>query len=210
MTFRHNSDDKEHMRAAAEALVNGEYVEAYEHIAKVDPHGTYGMAAAKFREEIAESEAADIRDSARAPWYGFAVAAVLYLIMYIKPPSAWTIPVWAALALIVIPLIAGYATAYFYGFRCDRMERFWVSAKPVGFAMAGYSIIGIMAAFHKIALSPDPDAGGHFMAGFLATIVYAAIAFAIAGCSGAIRPYTTDGSIDDYSEYFEGPSPSHL
>jgi hypothetical protein len=193
-----------HIRAAVDAIRKGEYLEAYDHVAHLETLGGYDELAKRLRDEITETQAADLRDAARAPWYGGGIGFVLYLIMlFINSPAGWTMPVWIPLAFLVAPAITGYAAAFFYGFRCGRLERFWPSAWAGCGAMALYSMIGMLVARGHIAESSGADAGGEFLAGSIATLVYSVIAGAIAGLAGAARPYTLPDNLDDYSQFFD-------
>jgi hypothetical protein len=98
-------------------------------------------------------------------------------------------------------MITGYMTAFFYGFRCERMERFWPAVKAAGFAMACYAAAGLIIARGKITEDVGTDAGGEIAAAIVTVIMFSIIAGAVGGAAGAIRPFTESGSIDDYSEY---------
>ena len=186
-----------YIQAARKATRDGDYLEAYAqlgHLAQV--HG-WSDTAARLRHTVAETEAADLKDAARAPWAGFGVGLVGYLLISLRSPSDWTFPVWACLTMVLVPIIDGYYTAFYYGFRCSRAERFWPCAKAGGFAMVAYSIVGMMWAHSKIAEDAGPAIGGQMLAGFLAALVYGLAAAIVAGAAGAIRPYTDLPNDDD-------------
>jgi hypothetical protein len=190
MTSSPGKTPEECIHAAKQAIRKGEYLEAYEHLGHIDMHGPHAKEVKELREEIRETEAADLKDAARAPWAGFGVGVVLYLILTIRSPAQWTKPVWMVLAFLIVPAIAGYFTAWYYGFRCQRRERFRPSAMAGGFSMVIYAIIGLIIARCKIAEDPGVDSGGVLLASCVVTVVYGVIAAVVAGVVGAARPYT--------------------
>jgi hypothetical protein len=195
---------KEHVRQAKLAVKMGNYLAAYEELGHVDPSSQYAEEVKNLREKIREIEQADLKDASRAPWAGFGVGVLLYLLLSIRTPTQWTGPVWIALAFFVIPIIAGYFTAWYYGFRCDRGERFVPAALAGGLAMVVYSIINLLVARYRIAEGAGSDVGGQYLAELIVTVAYGLIAAIVAGLAGAARPYTVSPDDEDLSTETSG------
>jgi hypothetical protein len=211
MTPQHQEDPRSYVQSAIDAIRKGEYEEAFAQVGHLEKlHGCQELAH-KIRQEITDTENADQRDAARAPWYGAGIGFVLYLIvLLVNSPAGWGRYDWIPLAFFIIPAATGYATAFFYGFRCQRLERFWPSAWSGFGAMAAYSAIGMLVARHRIVESSASDAGGEFLAGLIAIVAYGVIAGIVAGLTGAARPYTLPNDQEDYSEFYDLiPEDSH-
>lgn len=123
--------------------------------------------------------------NSRAERIGFAVAVpfVCYLLLSVAEPPSYGTLVWAALALLAVPLLTGLAMAKL----TNGFSRGWLFQRSfllAGFAMAIYTVIHLAAIRNRIAEQADSVAVLAVSA--FVTMVYAICAGLVAGLLSAI------------------------
>ena len=114
-----------------------------------------------------------------AGWAAIGVGALGYCILAIRQPAEWPTAVWAALALIAVPLLAGYAAGRASGMDSPPRSRFWKGFWAVGFAMFWYTAISLMYLRTRVAFGGRSE--DIFLVGFFVSAVYAVIAGVFGG-----------------------------
>ena len=172
------------MIAAERALARGQYREAQQHLAQAERLGTSPHDIERLASAVWAAAERQARRGRRGPWAGFAIAGIGYLLLSVQQPPAWTIPVWAALALGVVPAIAGLATGRWQGPERAPRRRFWDAARAAGGAMFLYSGLSLPAVRHRF--STGAEMGDALLVGVFVTLVYGALAGAVAGLVSAL------------------------
>ncbi|MBI5833637.1 MAG: hypothetical protein HZB16_15155 [Armatimonadetes bacterium] len=72
-----------------------------------------------------------------------AVACLGYLVLATRNPRVWGQGLWAALALLAVPAVAGVAAGLVAEARSDFGERLRRAAGGVGWAMGGYALVSM-------------------------------------------------------------------
>ncbi len=118
----------------------------------------------------------------RTGWIGFWLGGLCYLLLSTRQPPQWTVPVWATLAFLLVPLIGGFAAGRWQGPDRPAATRFRSGCFAVGWAMALYTGITLISLREKIHTGSSSQV---LLVGLFVTGVYAAVAGIVAGFSSA-------------------------
>ena len=110
---------------------------------------------------------------------GLLLAIVGYLVLALRQPSAWGMPVWALLAFAVVPAGAGWLAGRGRIGGSEFRECFRAGAWPAAIAMALYAGITLIVLHTRV--SSGANGGSVFLVGVFVALVYAAAAGPVAG-----------------------------
>ncbi len=171
------------MVAAERALARGDFDEARAHLSDAERLGVQAKQIRDLRNSISRAEKGLPTRIRRSFWKGFFLSALCYIILAFRQPTGWTIPVWSALAFLLVPAAAGYLTGRAQGMSARPQDRFrsamWATAWPMFF----YTLLSLIVL--RMRVQSGPDAGQLFMIVTLLSFIYAAAAGLVAGLAGS-------------------------
>jgi hypothetical protein len=170
--------------AAESALGKRQFLEAQQHLVEAERLGASRHEVERLRRAAVAAVQRQVQRERRAPWAGFGIGVAGYFVLSLRQPPGWTIPVWAILAFLVVPGIIGWVTARWQGFGQEASTRFWAGGRAGGGAMALYSGLSLIAVRQRF--STGTDAGQVLLVGLFVTLVYAALAGAVAGLASVL------------------------
>jgi hypothetical protein len=170
--------------AAEIALGKRQFLEAQQHLAEAERLGAARHEVERLRSAAVTAVQRQVQRGRRAPWAGFGTGVAGYLVLSLRQPPGWTVPVWAILAFLVVPGAIGCVTTRWQGFDQEASTRFWAAGRAGSGAMALYSGLSLIAVRQRF--STDADAGQVLLVGLFVTLVYAALAGAVAGLVSAL------------------------
>jgi hypothetical protein len=179
-----SSEAAEHAIVAAEAALAGRhYQEALFHLGEAKRLGAPHHDLQRLAEAIQRARGQADRSARWSVLAGLGAGILGYGILSFQQPPGWTVPVWAVLAFLVVPGMAGWATGRLLG--RDRLprDRFRAGVSAGGLAMALYTAITLIVLQQRI--HTEIGSGQTFLVGCLVTLVYAALAGVVAGLVSA-------------------------
>ena len=115
----------------------------------------------------------------RAVMFGFFAALLGYLLLSGRQPAGWGEGLWAFLALLLVPALAGLIVNRKQAGDRPSRQAFFAGMKAAGWAMLFYASITLTVLANRIGRA---DGGGQaFLAGVLVTVVYTLVAGSVAG-----------------------------
>ena len=134
----------------------------------------------------------------RAVWLAFVVAGVGYLVLSQQQPAGWGVPLWAALAFLLIPALAGLAINRLQSPHRPPKQAFLAGMKGVGWSMFFYSSITLTVLANRVGGAGN--VGEEFLAGLLTAIVFTLLA----GCAAGLTNVLLTGMLSRRSD--DGPA----
>ncbi len=110
-------------------------------------------------------------------WGGFCLGLLGYLLVSVREPLEWRMPVWIILAFVVVPGLVGWVAGL--GQVPERGICFRAGLRTAGWAMFLYASLTLIVLSHRIPA--DAGSGQEFWAGLLVSVVYALLAGTVAG-----------------------------
>lgn len=132
------------------------------------------------RQATAETHGSNLR----AVWLAFAIAGIGYLVLSQQQPAGWGVPLWASLALLLIPALAGLAVNRLQAAQRTARQMFFGGMKGVGWAMFFYSSITLIVLANRVGGAGS--GGEEFLAGLLTAIVFTIVAGSVAGLTNVL------------------------
>jgi hypothetical protein len=167
------------MAACRRAVTSRHFREAERHLREAARHGAPEEEVARQAQEIRRAEAARAGGGRLAVWAGFGIACIGYLVLSFQQPAGWGEGVWAALAFLLIPALAGLVMSRIQRGSEPLARAFFSAMKGVGRAMLLYAAITLIVLAHRVG---RPDAAAHeFIAAAIVVVVYSVAAGAVAG-----------------------------
>ncbi len=118
--------------------------------------------------------------NARAVWLAFVLAGIGYLMLSSQQPAGWGVPLWLALALLLIPAIGGLAINRLQAAGRPVRQAFFAGMKGVGWAMFFYASITLTVLANRVGGAGN--GGQEFLAGLLTVVACTLFAGSVAGC----------------------------
>ena len=115
---------------------------------------------------------------------GVLVASACYLVLAMRKPHEWGLPLWSGLALALVPLLCGAIIGRGMGGDFTRAKRFRTAFYVSGLMMAIYSGISLMIV--RSGIDSSASASAVAVVGLFVSAVYAVIAGTIAGIASAL------------------------
>lgn len=170
--------------SAKEAVREGRYGDAFRHLKEAEQLGVASGEIDNLRHSIDARKKKSRGVLRKSAWGGFAVAGIGYLILSFQQPPAWGIPVWAALAFLLVPAGAGYAASRIQGPGIEGQARFAAAMRGVGWAMFFYTLLSLFVLLLRMGGEGRGAQVGLVI--FVLSVVYALLAGGVAGLAAKI------------------------
>ncbi len=182
-------DREMQIQEAQHDLVTGHLEEAGQHLQQAQKLGASQRDIKRLKDALAEMTQAQRRRTKAAPWAGFGLCAVGYLILSIQQPDGWGVWVWRALALVGLPLFAGVLVGKMMGPDSHGQWRFHGAAKAGAWAMGLYAVITLLVLRSRIGSGPSSEQTVLIIG--VVAVAYALVAGLVAGAAGRWLAYRT-------------------
>lgn len=174
------------IHAAQESLAAGHFREARHHLSEAENLRADSQTLRRLRNGIKQAESAQTGHRRRNVWIGFGLGCIGYLILSLRQPLGWTIPVWALLAFLVVPICIGLTVGRGMGYDAGPGPRFRGWFRACSLVMFLYTAFNLMIVRYNIG---SGDTGQVFLVGLFVSVIYALLAGLVAGLASGWLAY---------------------
>lgn len=123
-----------------------------------------------------------VRTSVRS---GFCLALAGYVVLSLRQPAEWRVPVWLALIFLVIPGLVGVFVGRRHAGERTRARAFYDGARCGAYSMVCYSGVHVLVLANRLQKDASQTID-EYVAGVLTVVVFSAIAGMVAGSMSAM------------------------